>query len=301
MMNFFKRLFMGATIGLAITLVASISWPWIKEASEQIAKAHENPFPHTEQTNTEQTEEPSLPAAQVIEQIPGPIPQENLTVKIIGQRDGLVGDLMYFSLEITGTPDSVEWSLDPPVHGFHVLDGRRNAVFSNRDPGVYELYVSVGGDKRVAHDKFRFAIDAGHAVEEPVQPVQQPQQQFMPMQQQMMQQQMPPNGMTDWKGAIKTLATRVVSNTRNQEGITLAGCFREVANELRVGTFSGADPWVEVSKQGREALGADYVPWQVFFRDLGLSLLSLHQRGVPNTPQQNILLLEGAAEGLGDL
>lgn len=293
MMSFFKRLFMGATIGLAITLVASVSWPWIKEASEQIVKAQE------------QTEEPALPAAQVIEQTPGPIPQENLTVKIIGQRDGLVGDLMYFSLEITGTPDSVEWSLDPPVHGFHVLDGRRNAVFSNRDPGVYELYVSVGGDKRVTHDKFRFAIDAGQAAQEPVQPAQpvQPQQQFMPMQQQMMQpqQQMPPYGALDWKGAIKTLASRVASNKRGEEGISLAGCFREVANEIRVGTFSGGDPWVEVSKQGREALGVDYQPWQVFFRDLGLALLNLHQRGVPNVPQQNILLLEGAAEALGDL
>lgn len=320
MLNFFKRLFVGACFGITIALSATLAVPVFQDGFIQVAEAHKPPFEPRRpmrvaqaqedpwdavakegMPNKEETEPKlSLVSAQVIQETPGPIPQTNLSVRIIGQRDGLVGDLMYFSLEITGVPDSVQWSLDPPVHGFHVLDGRRNAVFSNRDTGEYEVYVSIGGEKQVAHDKFKFAIEQGQLPQpEPADPTH---QQFMPMQQQMpMGQQMMQPGMTDWKGGIKSLAMRVASNTRGQEGITLAGCFREVANELRVGTFSGADPWVETDKQAREALGADYPPWQVFFRDLGYVLLNLHQRGVSNTPQQNILLLEGAAEGLGDL
>lgn len=293
MLNFLKRLCVGSAFAFVISFSAIVAVPSFQAELEQTAVA--------EQAGPEQADEAKLVSAQVIEETPGPIPQNKLAVRIIGQRDGLVGDLMYFALEVTGTPDSVEWSLDPPVHGFHILDGRRNAVFSNRDTGEYEIYVSVGGDKQVAHDKFKFAIEAGQLPPQAAPAA--PTQQFMPQMQMpmMQQQQQMPFGATDWKGGVKVLAERVQSATRRQEGIQLAGSFREVANELRVGTFSGGDPWLEAVKQSREALGASFTPWQQFFRDLITTVASLHQRGVPDVPQQNILLLEGAAEALGDL
>lgn len=305
MITFFKRAFVGSMFAFVLGFSAMLVWPSLRDGFEEAVQAKIPAKIMISQAQTEtpnpEPEEESLVPAQTIEQTPGPIPETSLSVQIIGPRDGVVGDQMYFSLAITGAPDSVEWSLDPPAHGFHLLDGRRNAIFSNRDDGLYEIYVSIGGDKQVAHDKFKFSLEQGQLTQ--VDTAQPPTQQSIPQMQQapLMQQQMPQHNMLDWKGAMKILAVRVPSNDRRAEGITLSGCFREVANQLRVGTFSGGDPWVEVNKQAREALGASYAQWQVFFRDLGLSLLSLHQRGVPNTPDQNILLLESSAEALGDL
>jgi hypothetical protein len=111
----------------------------------------------------------------------------------------------------------------------------------------------------------------------------------------------PPPNAVSWPQGVKLLALRVPSPTRSAEGIILAGSFRLTANRIKTGTFAGGDPWDEVQRQAREALGAAYGAWGQFFLDLGGLVAGLRQQGLLAAPQSSILLLESAAEALGSL
>lgn len=111
----------------------------------------------------------------------------------------------------------------------------------------------------------------------------------------------PADGQVHFPDGVRILASQVNSQTRSAEGKIAAGCFRSVANRIKVGTFSGTDPWNEVQRACREALGNAYANWQPFFIGLGQIVDGAKQQGLITNPQSSILLLESAAEALGRL
>lgn len=117
----------------------------------------------------------------------------------------------------------------------------------------------------------------------------------------MMGHPMPPPGSQLFPDTVRVVANRVKSATRPQEARILSGCYRMVANQIKTGTFSGADPWQSAEVQAREALGAAYPPWRTYFAELDEVLDSVEKQGYLANPESQIKFLEETAKVLGSL
>lgn len=101
---------------------------------------------------------------------------------------------------------------------------------------------------------------------------------------------------------VQLLARKVRTNNRSAEAKQVAGCFRSVADRIKIGTFADGDPWEAVSVQAREALGSAYPLWrQAFFVELLKFIDQAKAHGAITDPASSVQHLEDAARALGSL
>ena len=260
---------------------------------------------------------------------PAPAPR----AVISGDETVMVGRMARLSAGESENAKSFRWIVRPKPDDMEISGERgRDLRISHGAPAVFELELIVGGadgETDVQFSELEFRSVVGQAAQAAALPQTSPTvadlavalQQLKQLQE-VMQPAMPqpamvpptmpamamvgqppanPQGATTWPGAVKVLADRVRSGTRKAEAMIVAGSFRSVANRIKTGTFSGADPWQETQAQALEALGGAYGPWGSFFLEFNELIHGLKQQGRLPNPQASVLLLESAAEVLGSL
>jgi len=184
--------------------------------------------------------------------------------RITGPQDAILGDKIYLSVETTGEARSFAWSVAPDVDGLDAAE--RKASFSNRSPGVYTFFVSVGFDGgAVAHDMWQVEIfplpaDQPISVQDLVSPPQ-------PLDVGML--------VAQWVAEVR-------STSKQAEAVVIAGSFRSVGNLLATGQATdGADPLRSLEQACEEAIGPEpFARWESFFARLRSLVEPLNQSGV---------------------
>jgi len=202
-----------------------------------------------------------------------------LSVRILGPRDGLVGDLVVLSLQTTGASASQSWTIDPPAAPLVLLEDGRSVAFSSRQPGVYRVTCSVGSlSGQSAHTQAVVELldappDQAISVEDLIAPPQ-------PL---------------DVGQLVRQWVAEVQDGQKPASGTVIAGTIRTLAARLASGQVQG-DPLTELERSSEIAIGPEvFGHWQSFFVRLRGFVTPLNQAGVVQSNQQFAQLMNNLA------
>ncbi len=224
--------------------------------------------------------------------------KQPLSVTILGPTKSAISDApCRFSADVTGTVAGIKWKArrqDVTVpfdsRGLTVTDGGANVSFAG-PVGIYTIGVAVSGlDGDVDwfwHDFEITADEASGTAQTPPPanppPAEQPQQ---PDHNAGMVPAPPQQPQEDLNSYIaKLVNSSVQSPTRAADAVSVGGCFREIANLIQTGQYTGSDPMVDVRRQSQLALNATAGHWEPFFQGIDQLLASLKQRGVVSSTE----------------
>ena len=239
------------------------------------------------------------PLAPPSEVAPAPDPSviakgpELLTVSIRAPVESIIGDGVDLLLEETGKVVARKWTIAPEgTRGLRILGEGERAVFDNREPGVYVIFVSVAGaDGSVAHDVttviLRHELPPVAAEIDDIRQRETVTNEGEPQEQKIRIEEL-----------IAGWTADVASPQKSEEAAIMAGTFRTVASLVGTNRLAANNPIGEVSKGVRAAIGperaAGWNPWLTKIQQL---LSTLKQQGALSDPAH----LEAALIGIANI
>lgn len=200
---------------------------------------------------------------QVIEPPAGPASSPSpLAVAIAGPVDVVVGDPIDVFARTSGEVTSYAWDVYPPSIGLRVLDGGREAIFTNREPGEYLISCAVGGNGgQVALDQWLVTILPGAA------PLRASAQASAPA-------GAPIDDVAGWLSGVQSANAAV-------ELAAVAQQMRSTAQVMRSGQAGASGDPIRLVERGLEAaIGpAAFRGWETFFVRLRADLAPRNQTG----------------------
>lgn len=221
-------------------------------------------------------EQPAPPAATPALQPPDILRQ----VQIEGPVDAIVGDPVHLRVRATGgTPINYAWTISPNVDGLFVLDDGSSAIFTNRTPQPYTVYVSAVDEYgNLEQDTFDFKLVAqkdtltlrnlAEADPDPTIPE-----------------------------LMDYYVTLVNSPTKESEVIVISQSFRQTANLLRTGALNAGDDIFSNMLSGLElTMGPQTLQrWEAFFNPTQRLLAQYKSKGYLDTRDAWVNTLENLA------
>lgn len=239
------------------------------------------------------------PLAPPSEATPAPDPSviakgpEPVTVAIRAPVESIIGDGVDLLLEETGKVVARKWTIAPEgTRGLRVLGEGERAVFDNREPGVYVIFVSVAGaDGSVAHDVttviLRHELPPVAAEIDDIRQRETVTNEGEPQEQKIRIEEL-----------IAGWTADVASPQKSEEAAIMAGTFRTVASLVGTNRLAANNPVGEVSKGVRAAIGPERAAsWNPWLEKIQQLLSTLKQQGALSDPAH----LEAALIGIANI